>query len=163
MTSHEPVPQAYQLAQINIALMKAPLHDPIMAEFASGLDQVNAIADQSPGFVWRLKDEGGNATRIRAFADERILVNLSVWSSLESLKTYVYQSLHGEFFVRRHNWFEKYQEAHFAMWWIPAGHIPSIEEAGEKLDHLQQHGDSEIAFTFAKPYPSPLESYYPAS
>lgn len=152
--------QAYYLAQINIALMKAPLHDPIMAEFANALNEVNAIADQSQGFVWRLKDGDGNATNIRAFDDPQILVNLSVWQNVESLKTYVYQSLHGSFFVRRRAWFEKYPGAHFAMWWIPAGHIPSVEEAKAKLDHLWQHGDSETAFTFAKPHPQPIVSHY---
>jgi hypothetical protein len=151
--------QAYYLAQINIALMKAPLHDPIMAEFANALNAVNAVADRSPGFVWRLEDAEGNATNIRAFDDPNILVNLSVWQSVESLKTYVYQSLHGEFFVRRRTWFKKYPGAHFAMWWIPAGHTPSVAEAREKLDYLNQHGDSETAFTFAKPYPQPIASY----
>lgn len=150
--------QNYLLAQINIALMKAPLHDPVMAEFANALDEVNAIADQSPGFVWRLRDEGGNATNIRAFENPRILVNLSVWQSVESLKAYVYGSLHGDFFVQRRSWFERYQGAHFVMWWIPADHVPSVEEAREKLDHLQQYGDAETAFTFAKPYPQPMRS-----
>lgn len=142
----------YHLAQINIALMKAPLDDPIMAEFAAALDDVNAIADHSPGFVWRLQTDSGNATSIQAYADPKLLVNLSVWRSVEELKTYVYQSLHGDFFIRRRQWFEKYQGEHFAMWWIPAGRLPTVEEGKAKLEYLALHGDSPECFTFAKPY-----------
>ena len=153
----------YYLAQINIALMKAPLEDPIMAEFAAGLAEVNAIADRSPGFIWRLQSSSGNATDIRAFPDPRMLVNLSVWQSVEQLKAYVYQSLHGEFFVRRRKWFEKYQGEHFTMWWIPIGHLPTVEEAKAKLEYLALHGDSPESFTFAKPYPPPTTSRYNTS
>lgn len=150
--------QGFYLAQINIALMKAPLHDPIMAEFAVALNEVNAIADQSPGFVWRLQTASGNATDIRAYPDPRMLVNVSVWQSVEELRVYVYKSLHGEFFVRRRQWFEKYQGEHFAMWWIPAGHLPTVEEGKAKLEYLTLHGDSPAAFTFAQPYPSLVSS-----
>ncbi|MBD2071175.1 DUF3291 domain-containing protein [Leptolyngbya sp. FACHB-671] len=149
--------QQHHLAQINIALMKAPLNDPIMTEFATALDQVNAIADQSPGFVWRLQSSSGNATQIRAYPDPKMLINLSVWQSVNQLKTYVYQSLHSEFFVRRRQWFEKYQGEHFAMWWVPAGHLPTVEEGKARLEYLSQHGDSATAFTFAKPFPCPTE------
>lgn len=148
--------QEFHLAQINIALMKAPLHDPIMTEFAEALSEVNAIADQSPGFIWRLQTASGNATDIRAYPDPRMLVNVSVWQSVESLKAYVYTSLHGEFFVRRRQWFEKYEGEHFAMWWILAGHRPTVEEGKTTLAYLTLHGDSPAAFTFAKPYPSPI-------
>ena len=146
--------QKFHLAQINIAQMKAPLTAPIMAEFADALNEVNAIADQSPGFVWRLQTESGNATDIRAYPDSKMLVNVSVWQDIESLKTYVYKSLHGGFFVRRRQWFEKYQGQHFAMWWIPAGHRPTVEEGKAKLEQLASC-ESREAFTFAKPYPSP--------
>lgn len=149
-------PQKYYLAQINIALMKAPLEDPIMAEFAAALNQVNAVADQSPGFIWRLQTASGNATTIQAYCDPNILVNLSVWQSVEQLRAYVYKSLHGDFFVRRQQWFEKYQGEHFAMWWIPAGHLPTVEEGKAKLECLTLHGDSSESFTFAKPYPPPI-------
>lgn len=148
--------QDYYLAQINVALMKAPLDDPIMAEFAAALDQVNAVADQSPGFVWRLRTSSGNATDIRAYLDPRMLVNLSVWRNVEQLKVYVYTSLHGDFFVRRRQWFEKYQGEHFAMWWIPTGHLPTVEEGKAKLEYLALHGDSPECFTFAKPYAAPV-------
>ncbi|MBW4474286.1 MAG: DUF3291 domain-containing protein [Stenomitos rutilans HA7619-LM2] len=150
--------QEFHLAQINIALMKAPLHGPVMTEFAEALNEVNAIADQSPGFIWRLQTASGNATDIRAYPDPRMLVNVSVWQSVESLKAYVYKSLHGEFFVRRRQWFEKYEGEHFAMWWIPADHYPTVEEGKTTLAYLTLHGDSPAAFTFAKPYPSPVSS-----
>lgn len=142
----------YNLAQINIALMKAPLQDPVMAEFAAALDEVNLTADKHPGFVWRLQTPSGNATDIRAYPDYRMLVNLSVWQSVESLKAYVYQSLHGEFFTQRRKWFEKYQGEHFCMWWVPAGYFPTVEEGKAKLEYLALHGDSPECFTFVKPY-----------
>jgi hypothetical protein len=148
--------EKYYLAQINIALMKAPLEDPIMAEFANALDKVNEIADRSPGFVWRLKSSSGNATDIRAYGDPKMLVNLSVWQTVEQLKDYVYQSLHGGFFVRRRQWFERYQGANFAMWWIPVGELPSVEEAKVRLEYLELHGDSPVSFTFSRPYLPPL-------
>ncbi|NJO80119.1 MAG: DUF3291 domain-containing protein [Cyanobacteria bacterium RM1_2_2] len=153
--AHLPHQQNYYLAQINIALMKAPLEDPIMAEFAAALNEVNAVADHSSGFVWRLQSSSGNATDIQAYPDPRMLVNLSLWQSVEQLKVYVYQSLHGNFFVRRRQWFEKYQGEHFAMWWVPAGHLPTVEEGKAKLEHLALYRDSPECFTFAKPYPPP--------
>lgn len=150
-----PHQQKYYLAQINIALMKAPLEDPIMNEFAMALDEVNTVAEQSPGFVWRLKTSSGNATDIRAYSDPKMLVNVSVWQSVEQLKVYVYKSLHGDFFIRRRNWFQKYQGEHFAMWWIRCGHLPTVEEAKAKLEYLELYGDSPESFTFAKPYLAP--------
>lgn len=135
--------------------MKAPLEDPVMAEFAAALDEVNAIADRSPGFIWRLQTSSGNATDIRAHPDPRMLVNLSVWQSVEQLKAYVYRSLHGEFFVHRRKWFERYQGEHFTMWWIPIGCLPTVEEGKAKLEYLALHGDSPESFTFVKPYPPP--------
>jgi hypothetical protein len=150
---NRPEKPEYYLAQINIAMMKAPIDDPIMAEFAAALDHVNAIADQSAGFVWRLQTPSGSATEIRAYPDPRMLVNLSVWQSVESLKHYVYKSLHSEFFVRRRNWFEKLPGEHFAMWWIPSDRLPTVEEGKAKLEYLALHGDSPHSFTFGKPYP----------
>lgn len=148
--------QKYYLAQINIALMKAPLDDPIMAEFAAALDKVNAVAERSPGFVWRLETSSGDATDIRAYAEPKILVNISLWRSVEQLKVYVYKSLHGDFFVRRRQWFEKYQGEHFAMWWIRAEHLPTVEEGKAKLEYLELYGDTPQCFTFAKLYPPPV-------
>ena len=145
----------YYLAQINIAKMKAPLEDPIMSEFANALNEVNYVAEQSPGFIWRLQTASGNATDLRVYSDPKILVNISVWQSVEQLKTYVYKSLHGDFFVRRRKWFEKYQGEHFAMWWIKAGHLPTVKEGKEKLEYLELHGDTSKCFTFAESYPPP--------
>ena len=145
----------YYLAQINIALMKAPLDNPIMAEFADALDKINQVAETSPGFVWRLKTSSGNATDIRAYSNPKILANISVWQNIEQLKVYVYKSLHGDFFIRRRQWFEKYQGEHFAMWWISSEHLPTVEEGKTKLEYLTLHGDSPESFTFAKPYPLP--------
>ena len=116
---------------------------------------MNAVADQSAGFVWRLQTPSGNATEIRTYPDPQMLVNLSVWQTIESLKSYVYKSLHGEFFGRRRNWFEKFPGEHFAMWWIPADRLPTVEEGKSKLEYLTLHGDSPHSFTFAKPYPPP--------
>ena len=137
--------------------MKAPLEDPIMAEFAEAIEQINALAEKSPGFIWRLKTSSGNATDIRAYPNPKMLVNVSVWQSVEQLKVYVYKSLHGDFFVRRRQWFEKYRGEHFAMWWIPVGHLPTVEEGKAKLEYLELHGDSPQSFTFAQPYPSPTD------
>jgi Domain of unknown function (DUF3291) len=142
----------YYLAQINVAMMKAPIDHPIMAEFAAALNEVNALADGSPGFIWRLQTASGNATDIRAYPDPKMLVNLSIWQSVETLKAYVYKSLHGEFFVRRRQWFEKFSGEHFAMWWLPKGSLPTPEEGKAKLEYLTLHGDSPEAFTFAQPY-----------
>lgn len=153
-TNSEQQPK-YYLAQINIALMKAPLDNPIMAEFADALDKINKVAETSPGFVWRLKTTSGNATNIRAYSDPKMLINISVWRSVQQLKVYVYQSLHRDFFVRRRKWFEKYQGEHFAMWWIPAEHLPTVKEGKAKLEYLSIHGDSPQSFTFAEPYPPP--------
>ena len=158
MTDKTNSPQdKYHLAQINIAKMKAPLDDPIMSEFANALDEVNRVAETSPGFVWRLQTASGNATDFRVYSDPQILVNISVWQSVEQLKTYVYKSLHGDFFVRRRKWFEKYQGEHFAMWWIEAGHLPTVEEARDKLKYLELHGDTPECFTFAEPYSAPID------
>ena len=148
--------ERYHVAQINIALMKAPLEDPVMTEFAAALERVNQIADQSSGFIWRLQSASGNATDIRSYPDLRMLINLSVWQSVEQLKTYVYRSLHGEFLSRRHRWFKKYPGEHFTMWWISVGHLPTVEEGKSKLEYLALHKDSPEAFTFAKPYPPPI-------
>lgn len=127
-----------------------------MTEFADALEEVNAVAEASPGFIWRLQTSSGNATDIQAYRDPKILVNISVWQSVEYLKAYVYKSLHGDFFVRRRKWFKKYQGEHFAMWWIPNGHLPTVEEGKAKLEYLELHGDTSECFTFADPYPPPM-------
>ena len=145
--------QHYHLAQINIAHAHAEMDTATMQGFVERLDEINAIADSFSGFVWRLQSEnGGDATAIRPFTDPLMLVNMSVWEDLESLKQYVYKSLHVELIRDRDAWFAKMLDAHQALWWIPAGHIPTVAEGKEKLAYLQQHGVSSQAFTFAKPF-----------
>jgi len=136
------------LAQINIGRLKAPLDDPSMAGFVSRLDEINALADRTPGFVWRLQTEEGNATSLRPFDDERIALNMSVWESIEALRAYVYSSAHAEVLRQRRDWFEKFERVYLALWWIPAGHIPSIDEAKARLASLEQNGPTPLAFTF---------------
>ena len=138
----------HHIAQINIARMNFPIDSPSMAGFVSRLDEINALADGSPGFVWRLQTPEGNATDLRPYEDERIIVNMSVWESIEALKHYVYRTAHAELLRDRRSWFEQFSGAMLAMWWVPAGHIPSVEEAKERHAHLEQHGPSAYAFTF---------------
>lgn len=145
----------YHIAQLNIARAIAPMDSPVMAEFVALLDEINALADHSPGFVWRLQDGGGNATYIRPFADDRILVNLSVWESVEHLKEFVYKSAHGPVVRRRGEWFEKFDGAYQVLWWVKAGEIPTVEEAKRRLDHLRESGESSYAFTFKRIFAPP--------
>lgn len=123
--------------------------------FVERLAPINALADDSPGFVWRLQTEEGDATAIRAFDDDRLIVNMSVWTSLETLSDFVYRSAHVEVMRRRREWFHSMAEPFMTLWWIPAGTIPTLEEAEERLHHLRAHGPSPRAFTFRDPYPNP--------
>ena len=141
------------LAEVNIARMKAPIDSPIMASFVARLDEINALADRSPGFVWRLVTEGGNATYLRPYDDDRILFNLSVWTSVEALRDYVYKSAHIEVLRAKRDWFIDMDAAQVALWWVPAGHRPSIDEAKKRLAHLVEHGPTPFAFTFQAPFP----------
>lgn len=147
----------YHIAEVNIARMHAPLDDPLMAGFVARLAELNALADQSPGFVWRLQTEEGDATYLRPYDDERILFNLSVWESIEPLKDYVFRSVHQEMMRQRRQWFEKFDGTYTALWWVKAGHIPTIAEAKQRLAYLQQHGETAHAFTFKQIFP-PTES-----
>jgi len=126
---------AYELAQLNIARMKVPLEAPSMADFVANLDRINALAESSPGFVWRLKTDDGNATALRPLGEET-LINVSVWKDVEALNKYVYQSAHVGIMRRRKEWFERMREAYIVLWWIPRGHRPSVTEAIAKLDLL---------------------------
>ncbi len=141
----------YHLAQINIAKAQDSMASKTMKGFADRLDEINALADKSPGFVWRLQTEDGDATSIQAYDDSLLLINMSVWEDIESLKAFVYKSLHVELIQDRDAWFNKMLNVHQALWWIPAGHLPDIAEGKAKLDHLQQHGPGKTAFTFARP------------
>ena len=138
----------YHIAQVNIGRILAELTDPIMSGFVNRLDEINALADGSPGFVWRLQTDEGNATYFRPFQDDRMLLNMSVWADVESLRRYVYQTAHREVLRQRAAWFEKLSGVYMALWWVPAGHIPGIDEAKRRLAHLEAHGPSQFAFHF---------------
>ncbi len=139
----------WHLAQINIGRLHHPVDDPRTAEFMDNLDPINELAESSPGFVWRLQDEQGNATAIRAFDDDTILPNLSVWTSIEALKDYVFRSDHARFLRRRREWFAPMDDLPvLTMWWVPAGHLPTMAEAKERIEHLAEHGPTAHAFTF---------------
>ena len=145
----------YHLAQVNIGRVRAPLEDPIMEGFRNQLAPINALADRSPGFVWRLQTEDGNAMAIRPYADERMAINMSVWESLEALQQFVYQSEHVAPLRDRKQWFEPIEGPILALWWIPAGHVPTVGEAQERLRWLKERGPSADAFTFRTPFPPP--------
>jgi hypothetical protein len=143
------------VAQINVGRLLAPLDDPRIAGFKSQLDAMNALADASPGFVWRLVGSGNNATDLRPYEDPTMLVNMSVWESIEALRGYVYRSQHGQFVRARAEWFEKLSQPIYALWWVPVGHIPGVAEGMERLDDLRAHGPSDRAFWFPRPSPQP--------
>jgi hypothetical protein len=145
----------YHLAQINNAKARAEMDSDIMQGFVARLDEINALADTSPGFVWRLQSEDGDATSIRVFDDPLLLVNMSVWVDIDSLKNYVYRSNHVDLIRDRDAWFHKTATAHMVLWWIPAGHTPTLEEGKQKLELLDRLGPGPEAFTFAKPQPAP--------
>lgn len=138
----------YNIAQVNIGRIRAELEDPIMSGFVNRLDEINALADASPGFVWRLIVNDGNATYLRPFDDPWMLLNMSVWESVEDLRRFVYETSHSQLLRQRHAWFEKLADVYSALWWVPAGHIPSVDEAKQRLAHLEKHGPSQFAFTF---------------
>jgi Domain of unknown function (DUF3291) len=134
------------LAELNIGRFLYPTDDPRMAGFMDNLDRVNALAEHSEGFVWRLKDESNNATSIRPFPDPDMAVNLSVWESAEALEKFVWNTVHARFYNAKGSWFEKAAQPHFVMWTIAAGHIPSLDEAKDRFEHLIENGDSDHAF-----------------
>ncbi|TDC59927.1 DUF3291 domain-containing protein, partial [Streptomyces hainanensis] len=131
---------AYQLAQVNIARLKAPLDSPQLKDFVDALDPVNADADTADGFVWRLQGDSGNATDTPVFGDEWLIVNMSVWRDLDALTAYMYQGRHREMLARRREWFERLREAVTTLWWVPSGHRPTVAEAESRLLHLRTHG-----------------------
>ena len=141
------------LAQINIGRMRGALEGPVMSGFVARFDEINALADGSPGFVWRLQTDAGNATYLRPYDDERVIVNMSVWETVEDLRSFVYSERHAEVLRQRQDWFEKLESAVTALWWVPAGHVPSIDEAKKRLAHLQEHGPTPFAFSFRSVFP----------
>lgn len=143
----------YHIAQVNIGRILGPIDGPVMAGFVARLDGINALADRSPGFVWRLQTSDGNATYFRPYEDDRIIVNMSVWETIEDLRHYVYKSAHAELLRQRQEWFEKFAGSYTALWWVPAGHRPGIDEAKKRLAYLEKYGPTEFAFTFKKTFP----------
>lgn len=136
------------LAQLNIAKAKYQLDAPEIKEFIDNLEPVNELAEKSDGFVWRLKDESGDAKDIQAFSDPNIIVNMSVWESVDALKNFMFRTHHKDFLRRKKEWFHKLPEDSYVLWWVPVGSVPSIEEAIERLTYLRANGDTPYAFTF---------------
>ena len=145
----------YNLAQLNVARMKFPIEDSRFRDFVEALDPVNASGEASPGFVWRLQTDEGDATGIRMFDDDKLLVNLTVWESLEQLRDFVRSERHLAIMRRRSEWFDASDQATLVLWWVPAGYIPTPAEAEEKLLQLRRHGATPEAFDFRTPYPPP--------
>jgi len=145
----------YHLTQVNIGRLLAPLDDPQIAGFVSELGPINALADDSPGFIWRLQTADGDATAMRPYDDDRIIFNMSVWASLADLTAFSYGSRHRQVMQQRRRWFERPDGLFMVLWWIPAGHIPSVAEGKERLELLQAHGETPDAFSFKRPFASP--------
>ncbi len=147
----------YQLAEINVARMKGVnIDDPVMKEFVDNLDRVNTLAENSEGFVWRLKDDNNNATSLNPYDDEQVIINISVWESVETLEQYVFKTFHSEFLKRRKEWFHKYGQVHTAMWWVEVGKYPTVGEAEKKLAVLQKNGATQEVFNFKDRFSAPV-------
>lgn len=149
-----PVATDWHLAQVNIGMPRGPMDGEVMAGFAAMLEPINALADGAPGFVWRLQDEDGDATAIRPFDDDRLMINMSVWESADVLWDFVYDSGHLDVMRRRREWFTR-MDLYMALWWVPAGEIPTTGDAKERLDLLSERGPTPEAFTFKHRFPPP--------
>lgn len=147
--------EKHHLVQLNIAHARAAMTDPVMQGFASRLDEINALAERSPGFVWRLQSDSGNATDILAFDDPTLLLNMSVWTSVEALEAYVYQGEHIALMRERKQWFTRPSGPHMVLWWLAAGETPSIDDAKARLKVLEDRGPTSDAFTFRERFPPP--------
>ena len=143
----------FHLAQVNIARLAAPLDSPQLADFVANLQPINAIADASPGFIWRLQTEDGDATSLRFADDEWLIVNMSVWDSVDALRNYVYRSAHADVLRRRQEWFARMSEAFVALWWIEAGALPTVDDAQQRLATLRADGPTPYAFTLKQTFP----------
>ena len=147
---------SWQLAEFNIARLRQPLDHPDTAPFVEALDMVNALAESSPGFVWRLQDESGQSSSyVRAYDDPLTIINLSVWESPDALRDFVFRTSHTSFLRRRREWFERMDVTYLVCWWVVAGTAPTVADAVERLDHLHRDGPSADAFTLRDPFPSP--------
>ena len=140
----------FEIAQINIGRAVGDVDGPLLADFMALLDPINALADASPGFVWRMQTEDGNNTALRPYDDERIIVNMSTWQSIEALWQFVYTGMHVEVLRRRREWFERFESTYLALWWVPAGTEPTVDDAKLRLASLDEHGPTSYAFTFKK-------------
>ncbi|MEU8788670.1 DUF3291 domain-containing protein [Streptomyces sp. NPDC048643] len=145
---------AHELAQVNIARLKAPLDSPQLKDFVDALDPVNAVADAADGFVWRLQSDSGNATDVPVLGDDWLIINMSTWRDPNALTAFMYQGQHRELLSRRYEWFDRVAEAMTALWWVPAGHRPTVQEAESRLLHLREHGPTQHAFTLRTSFPS---------
>lgn len=148
---------AHHLAQLNIGRALAPTDSAQMADFMAALAPINALADQAPGFVWRFQTDEGNATALRPYDDDRVMVNFSVWENAESLHDFVYKTVHATIMARRREWFERMTDPFMVLWWVPAGHRPTVKEAIERLEKLRTVGETAEAFTFKRLFPPPGE------
>jgi len=147
----------HQLAQLNIAAMTEPLDSPSMVDFVNNLERINALAETAEGFVWRLQTQEGDATAVQPLGDQT-LVNLSVWRDVATLKDYVYKTAHADIMRRRKAWFDRMDDSHLVLWWVPVGHWPSVDEAIARLDMLRVSGPSAQAFSFSQSFPPPQAS-----
>ena len=148
---------AYHLAQINVGRLIAPIDDPKIAEFVSQLDPINALADGAPGFVWRLQSTSGNAIDIAYNDDPFMIVNMSVWESIEALRDFAYRSDHISVFRDRAKWFEKMDKPNYCLWWVLEGHRPTVAEGRERLERYQTHGATPYSFWFSQRFPQPAD------
>ena len=148
----------WHIAQLNIANALYPAEDQRMDEFYTQLDEVNALADASAGFVWRLQSDSGNATDIEVGGDPLLIVNMSVWESVEALFNFAYKSAHQKVIAKRRQWFNRPEGAYQVIWWVPAGHKPTVDEGMARLDELRESGAGPNAFTFKSKFPPPGQS-----
>ena len=144
--------QNFHLAQLNIAAAKADSESDIMRGFFDRIDEIHDLAENAPGFIWRYDDDEGVDIAERVFGDPLLLINLTLWQDIASLREFVYKSIHKELIQGRKDWFHKMPEMHQVMWWVPAGQIPKIQQAKDKLDLIRKQGPSAAAFSFAKPF-----------
>lgn len=136
----------FHIAELNVARLRFDINDPRIADFVNNLNRVNAAAERSEGFVWRLKDEGGTSVEITQDADPMVIPNLSVWTDVSSLENFVFKTVHKRFYDRRADWFEVMDQMHFVMWPVAYGHEPTLEEAWDRLDHFNKNGSTDRAF-----------------
>lgn len=141
-----------QLAQFNVAKFLTSKEDPSVADFVNNLDRINALAEQSEGFIWRLKDDGSDDELAANPYGENTVANMSVWRDVESLFAFTYQSAHAQIMARRKEWFHMPNENHFVLWWVPVGHQPSLEEAIDRMEALRADGPSPLAFHFKQAF-----------